>query len=80
MSIPSNSPFLPKSARAWFIYSYADFGKLEILRNYVNIRWKWTHMRFTLPISTLDTKVLSIIRCWKNGATNSVDCLEASII
>jgi hypothetical protein len=35
---------------------------------------------FTLPISTLRTKVVSVIRCWKNGAFTSVDNLELSII
>ena len=50
------------------------------IRNKVYIEWKWTLKRFTLPISMFDTKVVTVIRCWKNGAILSVDNLELSII
>jgi hypothetical protein len=43
----------------------------ELNRNKVNIRWKWDLKRFTLPISTLDTKVVSTTRYYENGATGS---------
>jgi hypothetical protein len=63
-----------------FWASYSAKIKFNIDRNNVNIRQKWTLKRFTLPISTLLTKVVSVIREWKNGATLSVDNLEPSLI
>jgi hypothetical protein len=51
---------------------------LERYRKKVYIRWKWTLKRFTLPISTLDTKVLSGIWTRGNRAILSVDNLETS--
>ena len=48
----------------------------------IHMRWKPISLRFILPVLSfflnLDTKVLSIIRCWKNGAIISVDNLETS--
>jgi hypothetical protein len=52
-----------------FWASYSAKIKFNIDRNNVNIRQKWTLKRFTLPISTLLTKVVSVILEWKNGAT-----------
>jgi hypothetical protein len=37
--------------------------KIIFVSNNVNIRWKWTLKRFILPISTLVTKAVSLIRC-----------------
>ena len=58
---------------------FAIFGS-NMYRNKVYIRWKRTLKRFTLPISTLDTKGVSVMRSWMNGAIISVDNLETSII
>jgi hypothetical protein len=50
----------------------------EVNRNKVNIWWKGDIKRFTLPISTLLTKVVSVIRGWNNGVIISVNNLEPS--
>jgi len=67
-----------------FSYRLTNKGRIPSSEMYrkkkVYIRRKWTLKRFTLPISTLLMKVVSVIRCWKNGVILSVDNLELSII